>query len=72
MRPKVDALLHDNIHGYLDYIEAMQQPDLLRAIAGIIVDDIYRSANLLYYYSDDVADYLCCKENNMKENFLNG
>ncbi len=57
-KPKVDALLRDNIQGYLDYIESMRQPDLLRMIAGTIVDDIYRSANLLYYYSDDVADYL--------------
>lgn len=56
-RPLVDLQIKNRIEGWLDQIAAYND-SLLPMVAGTIVDDIYRSVNLSYYFNDDVTDYL--------------
>ena len=56
-RPMVDLLIKHRIEGWLDQISSYNEA-LLPMVAASIVDDIYRSTNLSYYFNEDVVDYL--------------
>ncbi|SNU04626.1 hypothetical protein SAMN06297422_101168 [Lachnospiraceae bacterium] len=53
----VNGQIRDRIEGYLEQVRSYNV-SLLPVVLGTVVDDIYRSGNLSYYYNDDVAEYL--------------
>lgn len=53
----VDQTIRGSLESWLDFI-SQEQPEMIENIGAIILDDIYRSGNLMYRYNDGVANYL--------------
>lgn len=53
----VDQLIKNRLEGWLNMIDK-DDPKLLGMIGAVIMDDIYRSGNLMTIYNDRVMEYL--------------